>query len=149
MSNEQEAFLAGGGSPAAKFPTVGTTIKGTVTGAEMRQQTDPKDGKLKTWDDGNPMMQLVVTLATDERDADIDDDDGTRRVFVKGNMRKAVIEALKEAGAKTIDSGGKLAVQYTGDGEKTNPAFNAPKLYKAQYKAPEAAPQSVSADELL
>lgn len=151
MTDTLEGFLSGGGSAAAKFPTVGTLIKGTITGAELTQQTDPADGKPKTWDDGNPRMQMVVTLQTDERDADIDDDEGIRRLFVKGKMLQAVREAVKGAGVKTVEVGGVLAVKYTGDGEKTNPAFNAPKLYAAQYKAPEKSVEvpGLGADELL
>lgn len=146
-----EGFLNATGSPAAKFPTIGTLVKGTVTAAELTQQTDPADGKPKTWDNGEPRMQIVVTLATDERDATIDDDDGTRRLFVKGQMLKTVREAVKAAGVKTIEAGGTLAVKYTGDGEKTNPAYTAPKLYVAQYKAPAPAVDApgLSADELL
>jgi hypothetical protein len=142
-----EDFLAGGGPPSAKFPAIGTTVKGTVETAVVSQQTDFTTGQPKTWDDGGPMMQLVVTLATDERDAEYDDDDGKRRLFVKGQMRTAVVEAIKQAGAKSIEPGGTLAVQYKGDGEAKRAGHNAPKQYVAQYKAPAAA--AVDVDELI
>lgn len=132
-----EGFLSAGGAPAAKFPTPGTTYKGIIESAIVSQQTD-LDGNPKTWKDGNPSMQLVVTIATDERDPAIDDDDGMRRLFVKGQMLAAVKEALKKAGCKSIDAGGTLAVQYKEDGPVTKAGFNAPKLYVAQYKAPVA-----------
>jgi len=144
-----EGFLSGGGAPAAKFAEHGATVKGTVVSAELKQQTDPADGSVKTWQDGSPRMQVVVTLSTDERDPAIDDDDGTRRVFMKGNMLKALKDALRQAGSKTIEPGGQIAIRYTGDGEKTNPAYSAPKLYAAQYKAPEPQASAVSVDELL
>lgn len=149
MTDTLEGFLSGGGAPAAKFAEVGVTVKGTVVSAELTQQTDPADGSAKTWQDGSPRQQVVVTLTTDERDAAIDDDNGTRRVFVKGAMLKALKEALKAAGSKTIEPGAQLAVKYIGDGEKTNPAYSAPKLYAAQYKAPVAAAGAVGVDELL
>lgn len=148
MSNDIEGFLNASGAPAAKFPTIGTTVKGTVTGAEVKQQTD-LDGKPKSWDDGNPRMQLVVTLATEERDPEIADDDGSRRLFIKGAMLKAVREAIKTAGARTIETGGTLAVKYTGDGDAPRPGFSPPKLYVAQYKVPAPAADKLTADELL
>jgi hypothetical protein len=141
-----ESFLSGGGAPTAKFPTKGVTIKGTIEDLAVTQQTDLNGNPLE-WDDGNPRMQLVVTLATDERDAAIDDDDGKRRLFVKGGMRTAVKDALKLAGAKTLEVGGTLAVQYKDDGEPPRAGFNAPKIYVAQYKAPAA--DAVSVDELI
>ena len=60
--------LLEGGGKSAKFETVGDTTKGQVVAAESRQQTDYTSGEPLTWDDGNPRMQLVITLATDERD---------------------------------------------------------------------------------
>ena len=62
--------LLEGGGKSAKFETVGDTTKGQVVSAESRQQTDYTSGEPLTWDDGNPRMQLVITLATDERDPD-------------------------------------------------------------------------------
>lgn len=143
-----EDFLTGSGAPSAKFPTIGTTVKGTVVDAVVSQQTEMGSGTPKTWDDGNPMMQLVVTLATDERDVGIEGDNGHRRVFIKGQMRSAVAEAVKTAGAKAIEQGGILAIQYKEDGEQKKPGFNAPKVYQAQYRAP-AATAAVSVDELI
>lgn len=139
-----EDFLSTGGAPVAKFPTPGTTVKGTVESAVVSQQTDI-DGTPKTWDDGNPRMQIVVTLQTDERT--LDDDDGKRRVFVKGQMLTALKDALRVAGAKSPEVGGTLAIQYKEDGEQKRAGFNAPKIYVAKYKAPEAS--SVSVDELI
>jgi len=68
--------LLEGGGKSAKFETVGDTTKGQVVSAESRQQTDYTSGEPLTWDDGNPRMQLVITLATDERDPDDPTDDG-------------------------------------------------------------------------
>ena|ERR1017187_47269 len=141
-----EDLLSGGGAPSAKFPTPGTTIKGVIEGIAYSQQTD-LDGTPKKWDDGNPRMQYVVTLVTDERDAEIPDDDGKRRLFVKGQMLTAFRDAVKASGAKGDLTGGMLAVKYTEDGEQKRAGFNPPKLYAAQYKAPSAA--AVSAEDLI
>lgn len=143
-----EGFLSATGAPSAKFPTPGTVVKGTVVSAEMAQQTD-MDGSPKVWNDGKPRMQIVVTLLTEERDASIDDDDGTRRVFAKGGMLTALREALRNAGTKNIEVGGTLAIKYTEDGEPTQRGFNPPKKYQAQYRLPALEVQGVSEDELL
>jgi len=140
MGNASESFLAGGGPASVKFPNIGDAVEGTIkTEPTVEQQRDIETGELLTWQDGNPRQQLVVTLQTDLRDPDDEDDDGVRRLFVKGNMRKALQEAVIKANRKQLDIGGKLAVAYIGDGEKKNKAFNAPKLYKAVYTPPNGA----------
>jgi hypothetical protein len=150
MTINVEDFLSGGGAASAKFPTPGTTVKGTIESAVVQQQTDFATGSPKTWDDGNPMLQLVVTLATDERDDSIDNDDGTRRVFIKGQMRSAVAEAVKLAGAKAVERGATLAIQYKGDGTASKAGFNPPKVYHAQYRSPaDKVAEAFTADELI
>lgn len=137
MGNASESFLAGGGPASAKFPNVGDAVEGTIkTEPTVEQQRDIETGELLTWQDGNPRQQLVITIQTDQRDPGDEDDDGVRRLFVKGNMRKALQEAVIKAGRKQLDIGGKIAVAYTGDGEKKNKAYSAPKLYKAVYVPP-------------
>lgn len=130
MVRDGEAFFASG-APSAKFDKIGTTVVGVVTEEPTMQQQTKPDGELKTWDDGSPMLQLVVSLQTADRDPQIEDDDGIRRLYIKGQMRTAVQTALREAGVKGISVGDTLAVTYTHDGEKTNPAFSPPKQYVA------------------
>lgn len=143
-----EGFLTSGGAPAAKFPSPGTVVKGTIISAELSQQTDMVTGAPSTWPDGKPKMQVIVTLQTEERDSSIDDDSGVRRVFVKGGMQAALREALKAAGSGLAE-GGTLAIKYTGDGERTKPGFNPPKLYQASYKAPTLDLSALGTDDLL
>lgn len=146
MSNvDPNAWLeGGGGAPSAKFPTIGTLVKGTVTDLRVEQQRDFGTGDPKFYKDGNPMLQLVVTLATDERDPAIEDDDGHRRLFVKGQMKAAVQTAVKATNTR-LEPGGVLAVKYVSDKptDKGAPA----KQYVAQYQ-PAAHDQS-AVDDLL
>ncbi|ODA69250.1 hypothetical protein [Streptomyces sp. AVP053U2] len=132
---DANSFLMGGsGAPTAKFPTPGTTIGGRITEPpKVEQQRDIQSGEAKFWSDGNPMMQLVVTVQTDQRDPAIEDDDGRRRIFVKGQMKNAVADAVRQAGAKGLEVGGTLHVRYTHDGEQTKRGFSAPKQYAAKY----------------
>lgn len=149
MSIDPNDILLGGGIQAAKFPTVGTVVKGTVVRSEAAQQTEFGTNKLKVYDDGKPMMQVVITLQTDERDGV--DDDGQRKLYVRGQMLSAVRDALKAAGAK-LELGGSLAVKYESDKASEKAGFNAAKQYVAQYQAPVGEPVpagGVAADDLL
>lgn len=134
-------LMGGGGAVTAKFPTPGTVVGGHITEPpKVEQQRDIQSGDKKFWSDGNPMMQLVVTVQTDQRDPAIEDDDGKRRIFVKGQMRNAVADAVRNAGAKGLEVGGILRVRYTHDGEQKQRGFSAPKQYEAHY-TPAAAAQ--------
>jgi hypothetical protein len=135
-------FLTGSGAPSIswKDATPGTVITGKVVTSEVTQQRD-MDGNPKTWDDGNPMKQLVITLHNPDW-ADGDNPDGSRRLFAKGSrkpesksMLAAVIEALRKADAK-LEPGGTLTVRYLGEGEQTKRGFAAPKQYAAKYEKP-------------
>ena len=133
-------FLMGESVPSAKFPEIGATVSGTICEPPVvQQQRDYTTGELKFWSDGNPMMQLVVTLQTDERDPGIVDDDGRRRVYVRGQLKRAVQRAVKTAGAPGLAVGGQLTVTYARDGQPTNPRFNPPKEYTAVYNPPSGA----------
>lgn len=120
---------------AFKFETIGDTAKGKVVRAEKRQQTDP-EGNPKTFPSGDPMMQLVITIELD--------DGSETAIYAKGGKYDiaegkgtAMLPAIQAAvQGQDFRAGGLLAVQYSGNGKKTNPAFSAPKLYTVQYKAP-------------
>lgn len=135
MSDEVIDFLLGAAGAPAKFPAVGTIVRGRVLSHEKRQSRD-MDGNPKTWDDGNPVWEVIVTLQTEDRDASIEDDDGVRRLFVRGQMLKAVRDSLVKASWRSSLIGGELAVQYTGDGIPARNGFSAPKQYRAQFTPP-------------
>jgi hypothetical protein len=61
-------------------------------------------------------------------------------------MKQAIADAVKKAGAASLDEGGILRVAHTGLGKKTNRGFSAPKLYRATYEAPT---KSVSSEDLF
>lgn len=138
MSQDVSSFLLGGSAaPALKFPTVGTEHTLTIIEPpELRDQTDFQTGELLTWKDGTPRKQLVVTGTVDESQREGSDDTLERRLYIKGQMQKAVGEAVREAGERDLKVGGKLWVKYTGDGQAER-GKNPPKQYAAKYKAPE------------
>lgn len=153
MSIDPNDLLLGGGITAAKFPTIGTIVKGVVVRSEASQQTEFGSNKPKVYDDGNPIMQVIVTLQTDERDGS--EDDGQRKLYVRGQMMAAVSSALKAASAK-LEVGGTLAVRYESDKPAEKPGFNPAKQYVAQYAPPTqgaellaAASTGIAADDLI
>lgn len=155
MSNDVNNFLFEGGAKAFQWgETPGTICRGTIESAELRQQTSLDDNKPLTWDDGRPRMMLVITLQTADRDDE--DDTGVRAIYAKGgrfevasgegqSMRDAIADAVKAAGAKSIDPGDELAVGFTGRG-KAKRGYTAPKLYSANFKKATA---SVAASDLF
>lgn len=146
----------GGGSKAWSADNIGDKISGKIKLVERRQQRNMDGGGLQTWDDGSPKMLTYIELETDQRDDD--DDDGVRALYAKGgrnfeaaqgsgtSMEVAIAEAVKAAGASSIDEGGTLAVQHTGVAKPSNRGYQGAKLYRAQYKSPVS---SVSADDLF
>ena len=146
MSTLDEAndFLFSGGVPSLKYEKIGATHTGRIISAEVQQQREIDTGKPKFWDDGKPQQQIVVRLQTTLSDPEIEDDDGIRSDYVRGNKLKAVQAAVRKAKAK-LEPGGMLTITYTGDGEPKSRGFNAPKLYSAAYVPPAQA----AADELL
>lgn len=145
MTNPTD-FLLGGGTKSAKFDRIGDEVSGTIASPpEVRQQTDMTTGKPKVWDNGDPVMQLVVRLQTDQRDPADPDDDGVRAVYVKGSkkpesksLHAAVAGAVRASGAKSLEVGGRLTVRFVGEGVAERRGFNPPKHYEATYVPPAA-----------
>lgn len=147
MSDEANEFLQGGGAPPVKFPTIGTSVSGIVQSSKVQQQNDI-DGKPKFYDDGNPMKQLVITMLTEEHDSTIPNDDGSRRLFVKGALKFAVTDALRKADAE-LNPGGHLTVTFTSEIPSTKRGYNNAKQYEAVYVAGAVVPAKSSTQEFL
>lgn len=138
-------FFAGG-TASAKFDNPGTTVAGPITRVgEPMQQRDFTTGAPKFWDDGKPMMQLPIDVQTSMRDPEIVNDDGVRTLYVRGEMQKAIRQAVRQVGAPGLRVGGQLSVTYTGNGTAKQRGMNPPKLYSATYTPP----TSASGDEFL
>lgn len=126
--------LISGGAAAYKFETIGDTCKGRVARADTQQQTDFGTGVPKTFPDGKPMMQIVVTVTQD------DGEDAA--LYFKGGKFEAgegsgqsSLEALKTAlGSNKLEVGGTLAMKFSGYGKPTK--GQPPKLYVCQYTPP-------------
>lgn len=146
MSTDPNEFLMGGGSASAKFEAVGDTVTGKIAAVDIRQQTDLA-GEPLIWDNGDPRMQMIVTIETDAKDND--DDDGKRNVYVKGSktggtqsLHDAVRTAVQAAGVKGIEVGGTLTVGFVGTEASKTKGYSDRKLYTAHYVAPDKATES-------
>lgn len=134
--DDLDALFTGGGAPAASFKKIGDSITGVITNAEARQQTDFDSGEPLTWDNGDPRMEIILTLSTTLRDPEVEDDEGERRVFCRGQMLTAMRQAVKKAKDRKPRIGGRITVKYTEDGEAKKKGFNAPKLFTVTYEPP-------------
>ena len=130
-------LLMSAGARAAAFPTIGTTITGTICAEpKVQQQTDIDSGTPLTFPNGDPRLQILVPLQTTLSEGE--DDDGIRTLYAKANMLKALREAVVASGASGLEVGGQVTVTYSGDGAATRRGYNAPKLYTATYRPPTA-----------
>lgn len=112
------------------------------------QQRDFKTGDLKFWNDGNPAMQLVITVDTrqgkhPEIDPSVPGDDGVRRLFIKGQMIEAFKIAFRKSGAKGLREGGEAYVAWISD-EVIGGGNNDKKIYAAEYTPPVAGAETDS-----
>lgn len=125
------------GAPPATFKTHGDSVAGTILLIEHTQQRD-LDGTPKEWSNGDAMMQVEVTLQTGERVDE--DDDGRRRVFLKGAATSPSAFGAVAAALRSTDSeltvGGHLSMTFTSTALPRQKGFNGAKEYSATYSAP-------------
>jgi hypothetical protein len=128
-------------NPAAvKFESVGDRVAGRIIDVSQQPQTDIETGEPLYFTSGKPRLQLVIVLEIDGESRSLYAKGGTYEVASgEGtSLQNAITEAAKAAGAKSLDAGATLEVVHTGLGKKTNPAFSAPRLFRARYSPPVA-----------
>ena len=137
MSNDAldpNDLLMAGGTPWASFTKVGDSVTGTVVKVEAKQALDFDTREPKTWRDGSPLMEVHIILATDDRDSEIEDDNGERRLVVnKATLKAAVRDAIRKAGSQRIEVGGVLAVTFTSQDKPTKRGQSGVKNFSATY----------------
>jgi hypothetical protein len=109
---------------------VGTKFEGVITDlrtVQVRNYDDPN--KLEYWDDGKPKLQIEVTLATKYIDPSLDEDDGTRRVYLFGQKLQAAKAEMKAKGIEKLEKGFKFAIEFVGTKPSSNKRYNDVKLY--------------------
>jgi hypothetical protein len=132
-------LLMGSGLKAAKFDNLGDTVIGTIVDPPKVEQAkkfgadNKPTAELDFWPSGDPKLNIVITLQTDQRDPADGDDDGKRRLFVSPRMQNTVRDAVKAASAPGLEVGGRLAVRWVGG---TGVGAGNPREYAAQYARP-------------
>lgn len=135
MTPEQMlASIESQSSKGAKFEQPGTSVSGIIENVTANQIRDFKSRQPKFFDDGQPQMQVLVTINTGVTDPMVEDDDGRRTVYIKGFglQRHAWLQALHNAGlrkAAEVRPGDRFTATFTGFGE-AKPGMNAPKLFE-------------------
>jgi hypothetical protein len=137
-----QSFFSSSTGRTVKFPEVGASVTGTIIAVHPPEQQTTPQGDPVTWKNGEPKMQIRIEVQTDERNPEIEYDDGSRVLYVKGKMQGAVGDALRKAGAQTPEVGGKITVTFSG--EEPNPGLSPTKLYTASYEKPSGAAASAA-----
>lgn len=130
------------GYPSVKFAQPGASVDGRVLAAPRSiQKRHPQTKEPMFWPDGNPQLQVVVDLATDQYDPNDPTDDGLRTLYLGSKKILAAVRgAVAAAGAKGLEPNGRLYVKYTHDGappvRQGGTGGFPPKEYEARYQAP-------------
>jgi hypothetical protein len=100
----------------------GTTVTGCVTaiGEEPKLKFGGAPGEIEVDDEGQPVMQLVITIYTGS---------GPRNLFVSARMEQAIGRALEAAECEDFTTGATLSVTYTGP----DPEYTKARLFTATY----------------
>jgi len=125
-------LLASVSVPSLSFKDVkvGTSYTGIITDLQTVQVRDFATGDPKFWDDGKPQLQIQVTLDTELRDPELEDDNGERRVYLFGQKLTAAKQALKESGMAKFELGSIFTIKFSGEKPAKTKGFNPVKLYE-------------------
>lgn len=117
-----------------KDSKIGDTITGAVVGVQTRQARDIQTRQPRVWENGDPVLQVVVSIQTDEKTDE--NDDGVRAVFIKfwGAQRQALLDALKDANLSDVPLGSTFTASFVGTEKSNNRAFSDTKLFEYSIK---------------
>lgn len=113
-----------------KDSKVGDSVSGSVVDVQTRQARDPQTNKARFWENGDPVIQVVISLQTDQHTDE--NDDGVRSVFVKfwGVQRKAFLAALKDANQSDLSIGQQFTATFVGTEKATSRAMSDTKIFE-------------------
>lgn len=145
----EELFNSGGGAKIHfnRHSQIGDSLEGTVISSTVQQATDIDTRELKFYPDGNPVTDLVLTVKSNLRDRSIEDDDGSRRFFMRwaGPNVAALKAATNKAGDKFVREGSWIRITVTGFGP-TSGAKQPPKEYSFEYRQPPSDVEKLMSD---
>ena len=112
-----------------KDAKIGDSFTGVITDLRTVQVRSYDSGEPEFWDDGKPKLQIEVTLATDYLDPSLDEDDGTRRVYLFGQKLSAAKQEMKAKGLSKLEKGMKFSISFVGEKPASNKKYNNVKMY--------------------
>jgi hypothetical protein len=118
-----DLFGGGGGPPTAKLSQPGDEAVGIIYKMERRNETDDEDNIIVDPRTGKPKPLMVLHLITKVRDPEVEGDDGTRRLWLKGNGLWALQVAVRECGPGVKPRVGGMVKVWV-DSLKPNPNRN-------------------------
>lgn len=100
----------------------GTSITGTIVNVTTMQVTDYITKQPKTWDNGDPMLQAVVTIQTSLKDDA--EDNGMRAIYIKlwGQQNRALGDAVRKTGRTRASEALTIGSTFTATFTSTAPS---------------------------
>lgn len=122
--------LAGGSKSAFTSDSLpGDTITGAVVSVDYKQVNDFNTGEPAYFPSGDPKMQFVIVIQTDQRDDE--DDDGRRTIYIPawGSKKQALVDAMRAEGmrkaSEAFATGNIFTATFAEELQKQNPQTRA------------------------
>lgn len=122
--------LAGGSKSAFTSDSLpGDTITGAVVSVDCKQVSDFNTGEPAYFPSGDPKMQFVIVIQTDQRDDE--DDDGRRTIYIPawGSKKQALVDAMRAEGmrkaSEAFATGNIFTATFVEELQKQNPQTRA------------------------
>ena len=122
--------LAGGSKSAFTSDSLpGDTITGAVVSVDYKQVNDFNTGEPAYFPSGDPKMQFVIVIQTDQRDDE--DDDGRRTIYIPawGSKKQALVDAMRAEGmrkaSEAFAAGNIFTATFVEELQKRNPQTRA------------------------
>ena len=130
-------ILGGRGGRTAAFKEHGDSVEGEIVRYDQFQRRDIKTKEPLSWPDGNPKMNIVITVQTVI--IEDDDDDGMRNIYINvpSQPLAALRQALMKARAKGIAEGGYLTATFVSTDKPSGPGMSGQKQFAFEYEAPQ------------
>lgn len=122
--------LAGGSKSAFTSDSLpGDAITGAVVSVDYKQVNDFNTGEPAYFPSGDPKMQFVIVIQTDQRDDE--DDDGRRTIYIPawGSKKQALVDAMRAEGMRKASeafvTGNIFTATFVEELQKQNPQTRA------------------------
>lgn len=135
--DEFEAFFTGSAGPKSVSPKKpGEFVQGLIYKYKMTEERDD-DNNIVYWPGSDkPKPQAILWLKTDLRDPEIPNDQGARRLWMKGNALWVVRNFCKDNGLGAPKVGGRIRLEVVSLKPNTDRKKQPMKEHAARYAVP-------------